>query len=115
MYSVATANDLITTVRDRIDGFSWQANEKLSRASGFFNHADYFREHKHTIVDVHSLRRDRFINRIYSCQLYAIAKEFSTYSIEMQNEIINRLIDFTRLNDPIYLLELDRRYFSYMW
>ncbi|MCJ7925149.1 MAG: hypothetical protein MUW55_04045 [Pantoea vagans] len=105
-----TANDLITTVRDRIDGFSWQANEKLSRANEFFNHGDYFREHKHTIFDVHSLRKDRLLTEyiIASCMLSR--KSLSHISIEMQNEIINRLIDFTRLNDPIYLLELDRRY-----
>ncbi|SPX06786.1 Type-2 restriction enzyme BsoBI [Escherichia coli] len=111
MYSVATANDLITTVRDRIDGFSWQANEKLSRASGFFNHADYFREHKHTIVDVHSLRRDRLLTEYIVASCMLSRKSLAHISIEMQNEIINRLIDFTRLNDPIYLLELDRRYF----
>ncbi|GKX53903.1 hypothetical protein SOASR030_00150 [Leminorella grimontii] len=111
MLSVTSPNDLVTTKEDRVQGFSWQAIEKVNRAHTFIECAKYFREHCHTIKSVECIRNDLMLTEyiIASCMLSR--KSLNHLPINIQNEIIESLVDFSKLTDSQYLLELERRYF----
>lgn len=111
MLSVNSPNDLVTTKEDRVHGFSWQADEKVKRANAFIECANYFKQHCHTIKSIECIRHDPKLTEyiIASCMLSR--KSLNHLPINIQNEIIENLIDFSRLTDFEYISELEQRYF----
>lgn len=61
MKSVKSANALVTSKEATIKGFSWQANEKVSRADAFISHADYFIKKAGSIKSIADVRKDQVL------------------------------------------------------
>lgn len=111
MKSVKKASDLVTSKQATIEGFSWQANEKVERADTYLSHADYFLKNAANITNVEDVRRDSTLTDFFIAACMLSKKSLSHLSIETQNEIINKLVDFKKFTDLEYLRSLERRYF----
>ncbi|MGE4707120.1 AvaI/BsoBI family type II restriction endonuclease [Yersinia enterocolitica] len=111
MESVSKPEDLITTVENRIDGFSWQASQKLEKADPFIGLADYAIKNLHTVHNVESLRKDARLTEFIIAACMLSKKSLSHLNAEIQNNIIEELINFNNFTDINYVRELERRYF----
>lgn len=111
MKSIDKASDLVTTKEHTISGFSWQADQKLSRAAVFAHNADYFTSNLSNIRCVDDLRKDRKLLDFAIAACMLSKKSLNHLNLETQNELLLKLIDFRKLSDPSYVIELQRRYF----
>lgn len=111
MFSVSQPEDLITTIPNRIEGFSWQASQKLEKADPYLELADYAIENLHKIHDVESLRKDNLLTSFIIAACMLSRKSLVHLNESMQNEIIEELIDFSKLDDIRYVEQLERRFF----
>jgi type II restriction enzyme len=111
MKSVKKAQDLVTSKEAIVKGFSWQASEKVSRADTFISHADYFIKKANSIKNIADVRKDQVLTEFVIASCMLSKKSLSHLSLETQNEIIEKLIDFEKLSDHEYLRILEQRYF----
>jgi len=111
MQSVKCSNDLVTSKDATIEGFSWQVNEKVEKAYSFAANAKYFVMKAKNIRSIADVRADAKLTEFVIAACMLSQKSLSHLSIDMQNDIIKRLIDFARLNDPEYVKSLEQRYF----
>ena len=111
MKSVKKASDLVTSKQATVDGFSWQANEKVVRADNYISHAEYFLSNAVKINDIEDVRKDSTLTDFFIAACMLSKKSLSHLNVETQNEIITKLVDFKKLSDPVYLRSLERRYF----
>ena len=95
MKSVKKASDLVTSKQATIEGFSWQANEKVERADTYLSHADYFLKNAANITNVEDVRRDSTLTDFFIAACMLSKKSLSHLSIETQNEIINKRLAST--------------------
>lgn len=111
MQSVKQARDLVTSREMTIQGFSWQVEQKLNRSSSSVVLADYFRDKANSIQSIADIRSDRRLAEFITRACMLSQKSLSHLSIDVQNELIARLIDFDKIADEEYILSLERRYF----
>lgn len=111
MKSVKSASDLVTSKQATVDGFSWQANEKVGRSDNYISHAEYFLRNAADINGIEDVRKDSTLTDFFIAACMLSKKSLSHLNVETQNEIITKLIDFKNLSDPAYLRSLERRYF----
>ncbi|EAB5457719.1 DUF1217 domain-containing protein [Escherichia coli] len=110
MRTILKPEDLITTIDNRIDGFSWQASQKLGKADPYIEIADYARANIHKVHNVETLRNDPLLTTFIIAACMMSKKSLSHLNISMQNKIIEELIDFSKFNDSNYVQKLERRY-----
>lgn len=111
MQSVKKAQDLVTSKEATIQGFSWQASEKVLRSDTFISHADYFAKKAKDIKSIKDIRKDKILTEFIIASCMLSRKSLSHLALDIQDKIIGKLIDFKRLSDPQYLRTLERRYF----
>ena len=111
MKTVTKASDLVTSKEATVDGFSWQANEKVNRADTFISHADYFVKNASKIKNVNDVRKDKILTEFFIAACMLSKKSLSHLTLEIQNNIINKLVDFSKLTEAKYVRSLEQRYF----
>lgn len=111
MNSIKKASDLVTTKDATVNGFSWQASEKVSRAKDYISHADYFVKKSKSIKSIQDVRKEKKLTEFFIAACMLSKKSLSHLSVDMQNEIICKLVDFNRLDNNDYVRSLEQRYF----
>lgn len=109
MITVRQASDLVSSSADVVNGFKWQAEQKLIKSVNYFHLANYFlsrNKNLPTFLLLADIQIREFL--LTACML---SKSLGHISISEQDNLINTCIDFTRINDPIYERELVNRYF----
>ncbi|QJQ32281.1 hypothetical protein GV829_07300 [Sphingomonas lacunae] len=108
--TVPNPQSLVTTRRDTVEGFRWQAQEKGRRANEFHAIADHFSRFANRINSVADIEADQ---RLYQFALGACAlsaKGSRQLGPALCSQIISATIELPRLKEPEYLAELERRY-----
>lgn len=111
MNSIKKASDLVTTKDATVNGFSWQASEKVSRAENYISHADYFVKNSKNIKSIQDVRKDNKLVEFFIAACMLSKKSLSYLNEDTQNEIICKLVDFNRLDNNDYVRSLEQRYF----
>lgn len=83
----------------------------MDRANSYISHADYFIRKVNVIKSISDVRNDQILTEFVVASCMLSKKSLSHLSVDIQNEIIEKLIDFKRLTDQEYLRALERRYF----
>lgn len=110
MNTVRFANDLVSSSQDIVNGFKWQAEQKLLRSKDYFDLAKYFlNKNKNIPIDI-LLSDDNIKNFLLSACMLS-KKSLGHISIQEQNNLLHTCINFNLLNDPSYERELIYRYF----
>jgi len=111
MESVKKAEDLVTSKDATIAGFTWQADKKLDSANVYLENAEYFKKNYKTIKSIKDARADQKIFEFIIASCMLSTKSLKHLSTETQDEIITKLINFNKFNNPEYILNLTHRYF----
>lgn len=111
MKYITKASDLVTTKTATIEGFSWQANEKLERANSYISTAEYFMRNASKIKNIDDARKDSTICEFLIATCMLSKKSLSHLNIETQNELITKQVDFNKFPDLEYLKTLTQRYY----
>ncbi len=111
MQSVKVSDDLVTNKKSTISGFSWQAEEKVSRAQHYVSHAEHFKKQAINIKNIDDIRKDLVLTEFIIAACMLSKKSLSHLNIDTQNKIIENLIDFNKLDDLAYQNQLEQRYF----
>mgnify|MGYP000452696782 CR=1 FL=1 len=98
MKYITKASDLVTTKTATIEGFSWQANEKLERANSYISTAEYFMRNAAKIKNIDDARKDSTICEFLIATCMLSKKSLSHLNIETQNELITKQVDFNKLS-----------------
>lgn len=110
MITVTQANDLVSSSVDVVNGFKWQAEQKLIKSVNYFHLANYFLARNKTLPTF-TLLADVQIREFLLTACMLSKKSLGHISISEQDNLISTCIDFTRINDPLYERELVNRYF----
>lgn len=113
MKSITKAVDLATSREATIDGFSWQAVQKLEKSNTFLKRAKYFDQKAKAkeILGIEDIRKDKILTDFIIAACMLSKKSLNHLNIEAQNEIIERLVNFERLTEVEYIKSLEQRYF----
>jgi hypothetical protein len=79
--TVPKATDLVTTRKDTIAGFRWQAKEKAARGAPFYEIAKYFRANCSKIKSLDSIYADQ--------KLYNFARGAAALSAKSASQLAN--------------------------
>ena len=115
MDSISTAGDLVTTKAKTVEGFKWQATEKVNVAKKYIDIANYFSEKSGVITSYDDIAADNklFEFAIKSC--FISTKSEGHLNSELKREIIKNNIDISKLSDSDkrddYLNDLLMRYY----
>ncbi|PHM22261.1 AvaI/BsoBI family type II restriction endonuclease [Xenorhabdus ehlersii] len=110
MKTVTQAFDLVTNKGATETGFFSQANEKLRRTESIIKTAQYFAQNANDIETIKDIRDDDTLLEFVIASCMLSKKSLSHLSTDIQDEIINKLIDFSKLNDGEYVSSLQQRY-----
>ncbi len=110
MKTVTKSSDLVTSKDATISGFSWQAEQKLEKSSAYINDAEHFCSKANNIHSIDDIRKDSRLTSFVIAACMLSQKSLNHLDIDTQNEIIENLIDFEKLQDTDYLRELVNRY-----
>ncbi|MCO8098285.1 hypothetical protein NI462_14155 [Acinetobacter lwoffii] len=110
MQTVTQSADLVSTPVDIVQGFKWQAEQKLNRSSGYFFLADIFLGRNRRLTQSQLISNPQLREFLLSACMLS-KKSLKHLSIIEQDNLLNTCIDFTKINDPSYERELVNRYF----
>ena len=110
MITVMQATDLVSSSRDIVQGFKWQAEQKLIKSTNYFHLANYFLT-RNKLLHPQILLTDAGIREFLLTACMLSKKSLGHISISEQDNLISNCIDFTRINDPSYERDLVNRYF----
>lgn len=111
MKSINSPEDLITTQTSTIEGFAWQAKQKLIKAEEYKTQTEYFRSKVDDINDINVIRLDSKLYDFFTAACMLSKKSLNHLPDTIQNEILRTLIDLDKLGNPEYIRELERRYY----
>lgn len=110
MLTVTQASDLVSSSTDIVNGFKWQAEQKLIKSVNYFHLANYFLA-RNRRLPLPTLLADPQIREFLLTACMLSKKSLGHISVLEQNTLLNTCIDFTKINDPLYEKDLVNRYF----
>lgn len=110
MKTVVSSIDLVTSLTERIKGFQWQAQQKGSLGSQFFLIADHFAKNASTVNSIAALWSDPKLRKFAVAASSLSVKSLDHITEIEQQKIVTGVIDFAKLKDESYIIELQRRY-----
>lgn len=110
MRTVQKASDLVTPSSQTIDGFAWQAQQKVTLGAAYLSTADYFARNATRISSVQDILDD---TNLLDFALGACAlsrKSLNYLDPKARKSMIGKAIDIKKLSDKVYLRALEQRY-----
>ncbi|OBX78205.1 AvaI/BsoBI family type II restriction endonuclease [Faucicola atlantae] len=110
MRTIQNYSDLTSSQTDTVNGFIWQATEKLNRSNQYFANAHYFLNNY--IMPENNMMTDNIMRAFLLSACMLSNKSLGHLSITEQDAIIRNSIDFNSIyNNRIYREKLVYRYF----
>lgn len=110
MITVRNYSDLVSSPTDTINGFTWQATEKLNRSNQYFANAHYFLTN-YTMPE-NNMMTDNIMRAFLLSACMLSNKSLGHLSTIEQDAIIRNSIDFNSIyNNRVYRETLVYRYF----
>ena len=111
MQTIKSANDLKTSKNATVDGFAWQANEKIKNSGSYIKTANYFHSKIDNIKSIKDIIKDPLLYEFATKCCALSTKSLGHISAENIEKIFNKLIDIDSLQDEEYKLQLLTRYY----
>lgn len=110
MQTVLGPADLVTTHAARIAGFQWQATQKATLGTQFFTIANHFANKASTITSIADIWNDPLLKEFALAASSLSKKSLNHISDVDQRLIVAGVINFSMLQTPSYVTDMQRRY-----